>query len=103
MLARSGQVLITISALELITKDLEQGHEPTPKEIGYKLGVAAQSVSMYLGRLGIYTDIIDKIHVYKKEMIVQIKSELMKLKEREPERSNHRPSCLYSTIFFPNR
>ncbi len=86
MLARSGQVLITISALELVIKDLEEGHEPTPKEIGNKLGVAAQSVSMYLGRLGIYTDRIDNRNVYKKEMIERIKSELKKLREREPEK-----------------
>ncbi len=83
MLARRGQVLITISALELLIKDLEEGHEPTPKEVGNKLGVAAQSVSMYLGRLGIYTDKIDEKHLYKKEMLKQIKSELMKLKERK--------------------
>ncbi len=86
LLARSGQVLITISALELVIKDLEEGHEPTPKEIGNKLGVAAQSVSMYLGRLGIYTDRIDNRNVYKKEMIERIKSELKKLREREPEK-----------------
>lgn len=92
ILARSGQVLITISALELIIKDLEQGHEPTPKEIGNKLGVAAQSVSMYLGRLGIYTDKIDKRHVYRKNAIEQIKSELKKLKERTID--NQPPSIL---------
>jgi hypothetical protein len=86
ILARSGQDLITISALELVIKDLEEGNEPTPKEIGNKLGVAAQSVSMCLGRLGIYTDKIDNRNVYKKETIEQIKSDLKKLREREPER-----------------
>jgi hypothetical protein len=86
LLARRGQILITISALELIIKDLEEGNEPTPKEIGNKLGVAAQSVGMYLGRSGIYTDRIDNRNVYKKEMIERIKSELKKLREQEPEK-----------------